>query len=178
MESPHPYPSGQRIVRQTIMFEDVDAISLTFDGRCSTKDSNDALILYADTQLNKRLPFGPYSGNSSDGNTTWPRRGTIVIPGNLVVFHFSARSHPGHHQSSMDRRRWGFRCVARGLRLQALPGLLQLQQDVASAATYLTGILIHGETVLPDEHMLERWFCLGFACNGLESSAHRSSSVV
>merc|ERR1712154_572314 len=92
IETSHPYPSGTHVLRQTISFNNSDAIVLTFDPRCSTYGSPDQLNIYYDKNLSDPVPHAQFYGRSRGG--TWPEHSVIILA-NSCTLSFSARAQPG-----------------------------------------------------------------------------------
>ena len=99
-ESPHPYPSGVRILKQTVHIPGATGIAFTFDPRCSSTNGNDALRFYegalaallfkstaplcSDSAMHRMVSAASFYGNSRDRNSNWPR-GTVIIPGDTCT---------------------------------------------------------------------------------------------
>lgn len=167
VETSHPYPSGQNLLREQIDIPGADALVLYFDPLSSTKNSSDSLTLFKDSALIQPLSVGPFYGNSGDRNSKWPSHG-VFIPGNSVCFLFSARSQPIEGDSS----RWGFRCLVRGLSIRTCHWTIDLVNSLSDVYSKISQYLISG--ISPPsacEEELVDWMKIGIFTQGLEKDS-------
>jgi hypothetical protein len=68
----------------------------------------------------------------------------------------------------MSALRWGFRCQARGVVLQSLPWLLDLECTLAGLGSRLATSLLVGEKPTEQEHTLASWFDSSLMSAGLD----------
>jgi hypothetical protein len=163
IETPHPYPSGQNVLRETVTIPNADAIVLYFDPRSSTKNANDVLYLYEDASLTKLSRQEPLMGNSSDGNSNWPSKGVIVL-GQSVTLLFSPRSQPEEGDSS----RWGFKCILKGLYLKKLNWLLDVESSLVAIYSNAAMSFIKGDPYSDQEVRLKDIIKMPILNAGLE----------
>jgi len=171
-ETAHPYPSGYRVFKQTLSVPGASHIAFAFDPRSCSANGNDTLRFYADSAMTKPLGHVLY-GNDRDGNATWTRNGCILIPGDQVTLCFSAKGQQkqrgggggGHADQSV---RWGFKCSARGVFLNAMPWLLDLEHTVAGLMGRCIAHCIAVAPVSAAEVAARGWFQYPLMRRGLE----------
>ena len=179
LESPHPYPSSPRVVKQTLTIPGATHIAWSFDPRSSSHNGSDALRFFYDQAMKYGMAVGPFFGNDKDGGGTWPR-GTIITPGSSATVCFSAKSPPkrsGERGGGLvsggrgEEQRWGFRAVARGVIIRSLPWLLDLENQVAALGGRMASVLISGVMRDAREYRVQSFLTLPILSAGLENAA-------
>ena len=193
IESPHPYPSGPRVVKQTVTIPGATSIAWTFDPRSASHNGSDALRYYYDREMKYGMAVGPFFGNERDSSSSWPRT-TIITPGNTATICFSAKSPPkrdsdrgggggggsgggGGRGGRGDEQRWGFRVIARGVIIRSLPWLLDLENQVAALAGRMVSGMIGGVRRDARETRLKPYLSLPLLNSGLDAASSPAATA-
>ena len=193
IESPHPYPSGPRMVEQTVTIPGATSIAWTFDPRSASHNGSDALRYYYDREMKYGMAVGPFFGNERDSSSSWPRT-TIITPGNTATVCFSAKSPPKRDSDRGgsgggggsgnagrggrgDEQRWGFRMIARGVIIRSLPWLLDLENQIAALAGRMVSVMIGGVRRDAREMRLKPYLSLPLLNSGLEAASPTATAA-
>ena len=181
IETPHPYPSSPRVIKQTLTIPGATHIAWSFDPRSSSHNGSDALRFFYDPHMKYGMAVGPFFGNDKDGSGTWPR-GTIITPGSSATICFSAKSPPkrsGERGGGLgvaggrgEEQRWGFRAVAKGVIIRSLPWLLDLENQIAALGGRIASAFISGVVHDARESGMKTFLSLPILSAGLEPLAN------
>ena len=172
-ETPHPYPSGFRVLKQTLCIPGATHIRWTFDPRSSSMNGNDCLRFFSDAAMTKPIGNIMY-GNERDCNSTWTKNSSMLTPGDTVTLCFSAKGPAkqrggGGGSAAVDPvLRFGFKCLAKGVFIHTVPWLLDLQHTVAGLMGRCIKFSIGSAVVSQHEMAARAWFQYSLMTRGLE----------
>lgn len=133
-QSPHPYSSGMQVFQESYTVPGATMLLITFDEKCSTKNEQDTVIISNDSSFKFT-----YFGSKTDKNYNWPRNNRCVISGDTAHIAFNAYSHSSEGDS---KSRWGFKCSVKGLYIQRLAWLADMELTASILCSKLASNLI------------------------------------